>query len=293
MAIIAALLADHPQSEDFTQLWWAARIMCEGGDPYALIGPGRAHAYPFPLYYPASAGVIVLPLSLVTANVGKLLFAAGGAAAFTMMLTRDGLAKLPWLASYPFLSCLYVVQWSTWLAAAAVYPVLGFLASGKPNVGVATLAATKTWRALLIAAGGCAVVSAIALALDPDWPARWLQVTSHVPHVRALALIHPAGLLLLAGLLRWRRPEARALVALAVVPHNPLPHNFLLVAAGRWTTLESAVLAALSWCTVPFIWPGGQQAANFEALSMTSGRACLFFLYLPATVLLLRKENTA
>ncbi len=100
-------------------------------------------------------------------------------------------------------------------------------------------------------------------------------------------------MLLLASLLRWRRPEARALAALAVIPHNPLPHNILLLAVGRWTVGESAVLSVLSWCVVPLIWPGGQQSADFAALSIVSGRASLFLLYLPALAMLLRKPNSA
>ena len=293
VATIAALLADHPLSEDFSPVWSAARFMLSGVDPYAAIGPGRVFDTAFPLYYPATAAVAVLPLSALPLNVARIVFAAGGAAVFSFMLTRDGLSKLPWLASYTFLSCLYVVQWTTWLAAAAAYPVIGFLASAKPNAGIAVLATIRSRRSLMLAVGGCAVVGLIALALDPDWPIRWFNATRGVPHIRTLALVHPAGVLLLASLLRWRRPEAAALAALAVVPHNPLPHNFLLLAVGRWSAIESTILAALSWCTVAFIWPGGAQRADFTALSTVSGRVSLFLLYLPALVMILRKPNTA
>ena len=293
VAVVAALLADHPLSEDFSQVWVAGRILLDGGDPYALIGPNRAHPYPFPYYYPETATVSVIPLTALPVREARMLFAAGGAAAFSMMITRTGFARLPWLASYSFVSCLYVVQWTTWIAAAAVYPLLGFLAAAKPNAGLAALAALGTRRALLVAGAGCAIVALIALALDPDWPFRWREMTRDVPHVRSILLVHPAGLLLLGALLRWRRPEARALAVLAAIPHNPLPHNFLLLAVGRWTALESAVLAALSWATVFVIWPGGRQSPDFESLSVTAGRACLFLLYLPAMLMLLRKPNAA
>jgi len=293
VAVVAALLADHPMSEDFSPVWSAARMMLGGTDPYAAIGPGRAFDTAFPLYYPATAAVAVLPLSVLPLDIARIVFAAGGAAVFSLMLTRDGLSKLPWLASYTFLSCLYVVQWTTWLAAAAAYPVIGFVASAKPNAGVAVLAAIRSRRGLILAVGGCTIVALISLALDPDWPLRWFAATRGVPHIRVLALVHPAGVLLLAGLLRWRRPEAAALVTLAVIPHNPLPHNFLLLAVGRWTAIESTILAALSWCAVAFIWPRGQQHADFTALSTVSGRVSLFLLYLPALVMILRKPNTA
>jgi len=293
VAAIAVVLADHPLSDDFAQVWMAARVMVGGGDPYTLVGPGLLHDSPYPLYYPETAGVAVLPLTPLPLHIARVTFAAGGAAVFAMMLTRDGLSKLPWLLSYAFLSCLYVVQWTTWLAAAAVYPVIGFLATAKPNAGIAALASNASRRSLLISLAGCAVVGVVSLAMDPGWPMRWFPMTRNVPHFRTLLLVHPAGVLLLASLLRWRRPEARALAALAVIPHNPLPHNILLLAVGRWTVGESAVLSVLSWCVVPLIWPGGQQSADFAALSIVSGRASLFLLYLPALAMLLRKPNSA
>jgi hypothetical protein len=293
VAVLASLLADHPLSEDFSQVWIAGRILLAGGDPYALIGPGRLHPYPFPYYYPETATVTVLPLTFLSVRVARMLFAAGGAAAFTFMITRTGFARVPWLVSYTFLSCLYVVQWTTWIAAAAVYPALGFLAASKPNAGIAALSAFRSVRSVVVSLVGCAIIALLALAVDPNWPVEWWQTTRGVPHVRSLLLVHPAGILLLASLLRWRRPEARALAALAIVPHNPLPHNVLLLAVGRWTAIESAILAALSWTTIAVIWPGGRQPPDLASLSATSGRACLFLLYLPALLMLLRKPNSS
>ena len=291
-AVLAGLLADHPLSEDFSQIWVASRTLLEGGDPYALIGPNRPHSYPFPYYYPGTAAVSVLPLAALPVRFARIMFAAGGAAVFALMLTRSGWSRLPWLASYAFLSCLYVSQWTTWVAAAGVYPVLGFVLAAKPNAGIAALATLRSLRALVGVGTGCLVVALFALALDPDWPLRWRETTQSAPHIRSLLFVHPAGVILLASLIRWRRPEARALAALAIVPHNPLPHNFLLLAVGRWTAIESSVLAALSWVTVAVIWPGGRQSPDFTSLSETSGRACLFLLYLPALLMMLRKPNS-
>jgi hypothetical protein len=165
-------------------------------------------------------------------HIARVTFAAGGAAAFAMMLTRGGLSKLPWLLSYAFLSCLYVVQWTTWLRCGRRVPGDRVLATAKAERGIAALASNASRRSLLISLAGCAVVGVVSLAMDPGWPMRWIPMTRNVPHFRTLLLVHPAGVLLLASLLRWRRPEARALAALAVIPHNPLPHNILLLATG-------------------------------------------------------------
>src|SRR5215208_1778982 len=43
VAAIAMVLADHPLSDDFAQVWLAARVMLGGGDPYTLVGPGLLH----------------------------------------------------------------------------------------------------------------------------------------------------------------------------------------------------------------------------------------------------------
>jgi len=47
---------------DFDQLWHASRALFDGRDPYSAVGPGRAFDFPWPLYYPVPALLIVAPL---------------------------------------------------------------------------------------------------------------------------------------------------------------------------------------------------------------------------------------
>ena len=56
------------------------------------------------------------------------------------------------------------------------------------------------------------------------------------------------GPLILLALLRWRRPEARLLVALGCIPHTTMLYEALplFLVARRWQ--EGVLLAALSGC---------------------------------------------
>ena len=48
---------------DFGMLWFGARALFHGLDPYPLIGPGREFSYTWPLIYPLPAVVSVMPLA--------------------------------------------------------------------------------------------------------------------------------------------------------------------------------------------------------------------------------------
>lgn len=41
---MAFVIASHRGPQDFEQVWYAARTLLEGHEPYATFGPGRQHA---------------------------------------------------------------------------------------------------------------------------------------------------------------------------------------------------------------------------------------------------------
>src|SRR5215212_9879963 len=45
-----AMRSDMPR--DFDQIWFAARAVLAGRNPYHLIGPGRTFVWEFPFFYP-------------------------------------------------------------------------------------------------------------------------------------------------------------------------------------------------------------------------------------------------
>ena len=99
------------------------------------------------------------------------------------------------------------------------------------------------------------------------------------------------GPLVLLALLRWRRPEARPLVALACVPHSPLLYEavplFLIVR----TFEEGLLLSFLTFSVSVAMQLQGPLA--YEAWMAASGQWIVWLLYVPALAMVLRRPNVA
>src|SRR6476619_7094140 len=91
----------EPTPRDFEQVWFAARAILAGADPYAQIGPGLAFNWPFPLVYPLPAAVIATPLAPLSAQVATALFSALAGAAFAWALMEHGYGPLFGFFSMP------------------------------------------------------------------------------------------------------------------------------------------------------------------------------------------------
>jgi hypothetical protein len=87
VAVLAALAAgiiassvDRPDLRpDVDQLWFAARALLDGRNPYDLIGPGREFDYHWQLYYPLPAVLLLTPLAPFPLVVSRISVAALGA----------------------------------------------------------------------------------------------------------------------------------------------------------------------------------------------------------------------
>jgi hypothetical protein len=165
------------------------------------------------------------------------------------------------------------------MAAGLVVPAAGALWAAKPNVGLACFVGRPSRAAFL---GGAAIVLA-SFAIDPAWPMKWVHnVQTGAGHIVAPVLVWRAGgpLLLLAAL-RWRRPEARLLLAMACVRQN----------VGLYETLPLVVLLpasrveqlALALCAVP-VWYAQRTFGFFAWVTV----ACI---YLPCLLIVLRQPN--
>lgn len=276
----------QPFAEDFTIQHYAARILLGGGDPYPLIGPAP-YAFNYPYLYPLPAGVFAVLFAWLPMLPAAAAFAGLGAALLAWAVTRDGWDRLPLFLSVPFLLALTQVQWAPWLAAAALVPTLGVVFAAKPTVGLAAFLYRPTWRAALAAAA----LGVVALALVPRWPLEWLALVRHgTPH--AVPLLSPwGGPLVALALLRWRRPEARLLAALACVPQFPWFYDQLLLWLVPRTRRESLALSVLS--AVAFaLWllrlaPGTPATTAVQ----DAWPYVLTLLYLPCLVMVLRRPN--
>lgn len=273
---------------DFDQVWFAAKALRSGENPYPLIGPGKEFEWPWPLLYPGTTVAAVVPFSFLPLLLARVLFIGLGATLFTYAITRDGFARLPVLLGLSFLNALVYCQWTPLLTAAMLIPSLAWLLPLKPNVGLGlALAASPgiVWRNLVV---GLAVLLVVSLVLVPEWPVEWWKAIQQAPHMH-IPLITIGGPLMLLALLRWRRSDAQLLLLYACLPHTPIIYDVLPLAWIPRTRREAMVFALLTHLAVVaqvYLLPrnagdGGLWAARI--LNVT--------IYLPCLVMILRRPN--
>lgn len=285
--------ASSAKPRDFEQVWFAARSLLAHADPYALVGPGRALDFEFFLFYPLTAAVAALPLAPLSATAASVVFIIIGGGFFAWALMEHGYEPLLGYMGAGMVFAAEVVQWSPLFAAAMVLPPLGFFFAAKPTIGAAMFVARPSWWPVI----GAVVLAGIAFALQPHWVDAWrgvLAVPRPVPGAAApylFPILLPGGILVFAALARWRRPEARLVVALACMPQTTLLYETVPLFLVPRTLRESIALVALSY-VVP-IWVGYAMQGSLEASVYvgTSGRAITLLLYLPATIMVLRRAN--
>ena len=274
---------------DFDQVWASARALWEGRDPYRVVGPRGSFLWKWPLYYPLPAVVLMAPIGLVPVVIARVLFAGLSAGLLAFAITRDGYGRLPLLLSISFITAVELVQWSPLLTAAMLLPSLAWVAVAKPNLGVAMAAYAFSPRVIAVMVAGAATLLLVSFALQPGWVAPWLANVRTAPHFVA-PVMRPGGFLLLAALLRWRRPEARLLAALACVPQTPTFYDHVFVFVVPRTTRESLLLTVLTFAVyfgVAFASPFDtfQQWGDFVA------NATMILIYAPAAIMVLRRPN--
>ena len=176
-------------------------------------------------------------------------------------------------------------QWSPLLTGAALLPGLGFLLACKPTVGAALWVAYPTRRSLI----GAILFAALSLALFPGWPLRWIADLSAATHIRAPMTFH-GGPLLLFAMLRWRRPEARLLAGLSVIPQTPELYEALPLFLIPQTTGQGALLAALCYGVV-FARGAGVAPADYLSDTALTGQWMVWLLYVPCLIMVLARPN--
>ena len=274
---------------DFDQLWYAARALLDGTDPYSVVGPGRTFPWLWPLYYPLSAVIITLPFTALSILWARIAFSTVAAAILGWAVGPRIRTHWPIVLSAAYIISASRAQWAPLLLAAAWIPILGFVITAKPNVGLATLAAQDRRGALLVLAG-CAVMASITFAIQRDWVSSWLDAIRTAPHIQPAVASLPAGPLLALAALKWKRPDARLLLALAFIPHTPSVYDLLVLFFACRTLRESLMLAlltqALYWGIVFF-----GSFSTFDAYAAGLGRFAVFIVYLPVLGAILLRPN--
>ena len=287
---VAQASEGDPWASDFAYWWQGARALLDGANPYVVAGPGTAYPLPYQFAYPLPASVITLPLAGLSHDLAAQLFVGLGFFTAAMALTRQSWWPLAMLVSAPALLPLENGQWSPFLLSATVIPALGGLLVVKPTIGLALAVYNPRWP---MAVGAIALLCA-TFVLQPTWVTDWFAALttfgSEQQYVSPLA-IGPGWMCLLA-LLRWRRPEARLLLALSCVPQNYFMYDqlYLLLIPRSWQELSIAALwthlvafAARRLATPPSLDPSD--------VSLALAPFVIWGMFLPSLILVLARPN--
>jgi hypothetical protein len=287
--VLAHSYANPDFTSDFDQVWAGARALWQRKNPYDVIGPGREFGWRWPLYYPMPALVAAAPLGLLPVLAARAVFAGGSAGLLAWAITRNGWSRLPIFLSVSFMVTMELGQWSALYAAAFFIPALGAIGIAKPNFAAVLAAGAHQRTSLVWLAGGTIALLAISQILQPGWHDSWLANLRAADHFKPHVL-RPLGFLLLLAALKWRRPEARWLLALAVIPQAPSFYDQLLLAVICLTSREALIFAAST--VVLFFYVGfNTPQPDYESWGRLVGNGTLWICYFPALVMVLRRPN--
>lgn len=277
---------------DFDQLWVAARAWRHGCDPYTTVAAlhARSGLAPLGLVYPFTAVVATLPLSGLPLPVARALVAATGAGALAYLTLGRAWWLFPVLLSGAFRSALSLVQVAPLTACAVLSPWFGVVAAIKPNTGAAAFAAQRSWRDAARVLVLPTLLVVVSFVLWPGWLPRWRAGVATSVYLAPLVW-HPVGWLLPLALLRWRRPEARWLAVMSILPANPAPYDTLPLLLLLPQSLRQALIFALlthAADLLPYFLP---HAAGMLALSTSRKSWMICTVYLPALIVILRRPN--
>lgn len=288
VGLLALRMRFQPGSADFDQVWFGSRAIWTGRNPYYLVGPGLEFEWHWPLYYPATALLAISPLAPFPLTIARALFVGLSSALLAYGITRESWARMPLFLSGSFIVAVVAAQWSPLLTAAACIPALACIVSAKPNIGLAIVARDPSARVVRYAAVGSLLLTLLSLALLPSWPRDWLALVRVGGFAAPIA--HRGGPLLLLALLRWRRPDARLLLAMAMIPHTMAAYATLPLFLIPRTYHESLALTALSSSAALFTMvfvPAPQNAAELYYY----GDIIVALCYLPCLIMTLRRPN--
>jgi hypothetical protein len=287
--VVAVGKANPDFTSDFDQVWAGAKALWEGKDPYVVVGPGREFGWNWPLYYPLPALVALAPLGLLPVIAARAVFASISAGFLAWAVTRDGWSRLPVFISVSFLVNVELGQWSALYTAAFFLPALGALGIAKPNFAVPLAAGATHRRSILWIVTGAVVLLIISQVLRPGWHESWLANVRSAAHFKPYVL-RPLGFLMLLTTLRWRRPEARWLLALSLIPVAPTFYDQLLLAVVCLTSREALIFASST--VVLFFYVGfNTPQPDYASWGRLVGNGTLWICFFPALVMVLRRPN--
>ena len=272
-----------PWGMDFDYFWTAGRAVWQGGDPYLAVDAAiREGTLRWPFFYPGTAAVLLAPFGALPHQLAAALFTSLGMG--LLVWSVHGWRR--WIVlSPPALEAVLIGQWSPWLTAAVGIPWLGFIWAAKPSIGLALFAG---WPSRAAMYGGIAVVI-LSFVLLPHWPTMWLDAVQNSGQYRA-PFQRFGGFVLLLAWLRWRKPEARMLGVLALIPHTTSVYELLPLFLVPQTKRSFGVLLGLSFLATAIVYVrfpfGGSLSGTLDA----RWPYFLVLAYLPALFMVLRSS---
>lgn len=281
---------------DLEQALFGARMMWAHRDPYPLVGPGRTFDLPWRLLYPAPSFVLVSPVAWLPDADARTVFVGVSVGLLAYVATRRSYRWLLLFASDAMLTACRTAQWAPLLTGAVFTPFLAPVLAAKPNIGLAVAAGFRSDRYWRWAAAGGAALLLVSFILLPGWFPAWRAMTAEGTGYMRPPVLETGGIFVLLAALRWRRPEARLLLAMALVPHTPSVYDLLPLLTVAGSGVELALLVALThalrWLLpVPPPGTGVGAAADFAAWARIVSRWSIPTLYLPALAMVMRRPN--
>jgi len=269
-------LAAGGSGGDFAVYRNAALKLLSGVNPY-----GNALLYPLP------SVITVVPIVGPRAVIGAGLFTGLSSLALIYgLLRRFGWPGLVMLASPAFFLGWFYLQWSPLIVAGAFLPWIGGFGAAKPNVAFGAFAYRPSWGTLI----GGMVLLLISWIWVPSWFGDWLADLSRQTAPHTSPVKWPVGAFGLLAILRWRRPEARALLATTLSPLNPQFYDHLGVWLSAASWRDSLILSACGW--VGFLTFVATAPHDLTRNALPAHLSLSLGVYLPAALLLLRHPNT-
>ena len=275
---------------DFAPVWYGARAILTGVNPYTTFGPGLAFDYDGNLFYPVPAMIAALPLGFLPEDAASVVFITLSAAAVAFAVTRRSWNLIWIFPSSAFIVAVRACQWGPLMAAAMVVPSLGWLYSFKPNIGAALAISTASRKSLIFAIVGTFILSVAGLILIPSWPIDWLKEVHEGTQTELTApILRPLGFLLVLALLRWRQPEARYLLAFACIPQTASWYELFTLLLVARTKREAQLLSLVS--SAGYMAQIALLEKGSYILIGTVGTLMNIFGFLPALAVVLYRRN--
>jgi hypothetical protein len=270
-------------TSDLDQLWYAARALTQGENPYAVVGPGRAFPWAWPVFYPLPAILLAVPFSLLPLSVARIAFSIVAATSLGYAAGARWRVLWPLAFSMSYFLAISRNQWSPFVLASMWVPLFGFVLAAKPNVSLQALLVQKRSTLLPFLLGAVALI-VISFIVRRSWLGEWLALAGSAPN-KEIALLQPLGFLLLASALLWRTSDGRLLLAAASVPQTPSLYDGLTLFALCRSSQQAIILSAHTHLAHRVTLALGPYR-NFDAFYSSLARLNVLLLLLPCLLLI-------